>query len=174
MEGCLFCGIIAGKVSSFKVYEDGKYVAFLDIGPSSIGHTVVIPKTHYALLTDMPLNESAEFFAMAAAIAPKIQAALDAQGFNIGANVDKAAGQAVPHVHIHIIPRYEDDGGGAIQSIVRMPPPERKEELQAQLNELSVKIREELKGLDLGAPSAPTEKKPEAKKKEKKWKFFEE
>ncbi|MEL4306235.1 HIT family protein [Methanococcoides sp. LMO-2] len=118
---CLFCNIIKGDIPSYKVYEDETAYAFLDINPCSKGHTVVVPKTHYENFTEMPAEEAAALFATVRMIARLVEDAVSADGSNIGLNNKPAAGQAVPHVHVHIIPRFEGDNGGSMHSIVHVP-----------------------------------------------------
>lgn len=119
MPDCLFCKIVAGEISSHKVYEDAHVLAFLDIFPCTKGHTVLIPKKHVATLWDI----NTETFELVAAglqtAAGKVQAILKPDGMNIGLNNGKAAGQAVGHMHWHILPRWEGDGGGSMHSIIR-------------------------------------------------------
>ncbi|MBN2094745.1 MAG: HIT family protein [Candidatus Aenigmarchaeota archaeon] len=124
---CLFCSIISGKIPALKVAEDGRFLAFLDISPSSRGHTVIIPKKHYASLLDMPLSEAEGYFGFIYSLSSQVMSAMGTDACNIGANVGKIAGQEVQHVHFHIIPRYAGDGGESVQAIVKMPF--RKEDL---------------------------------------------
>lgn len=109
MNDCLFCKIIAGQVPSHKIYEDEKTYAFLDIGPVSKGHALVVPKEHAADLNSG--SEEAAVAAMATVhrIAPIIMKALGAKGYNLGMNHGVAAGQDVFHTHLHIMPRYEGE-----------------------------------------------------------------
>ncbi|MEA3229964.1 MAG: HIT family protein, partial [archaeon] len=93
--------------------------AFLDINPSSEGHTVVIPKQHIEKFTDMAPDQAASLFSSVNKVASKVQEALNIQDSNIGINNGKSAGQEVPHVHVHIIPRKEGDGGWAMQAIIQ-------------------------------------------------------
>lgn len=110
MESCIFCKIINGEIPSTKVYEDDTVFAFLDIHPVNIGHTLVIPKEHHANLYDLPdaLLEKTSIVVKKIAIAIKNGLATD--GINIAMNNDGAAGQVVEHAHIHVIPRYSNDG----------------------------------------------------------------
>ena len=117
---CLFCKIVSGEIPSKKIYDDAHTFAFLDINPCTKGHTLVIPKKHHASLKAMPADEASALFAAALAIEKRIVDALQAAGANIGINDGRAAGQEVQHVHVHVIPRYSQDGGGAMQSIVHM------------------------------------------------------
>lgn len=116
---CIFCKIIKKEIPCYIVWEDEYVLAFLDAHPCSKGHTVVIPKQHFSTLWDM----NTETFDLVAhglrAAAGRVQARLKPDGMNVGINNGAAAGQAVPHVHWHIIPRYEGDGGGSMHSIVK-------------------------------------------------------
>ncbi len=107
---CIFCKIIAGKIPSAKVYEDHSIISFLDIAPANKGHILVLPKKHYETLTDTPETEVAGLFAAVKKIERALSSALGNDGYNILINNKKAAGQLVPHIHIHIIPRFADDG----------------------------------------------------------------
>lgn len=103
---CIFCAIAAGEIPSFKVYEDGDTIAYLDINPCSKGHTLVIPKAHYPDLAAIPDDALASLIQRVKAVAAKVVPALGADGFNILQNNGSAAGQSVFHVHFHIVPRY--------------------------------------------------------------------
>ncbi len=110
-NNCIFCAIAAGEIPSFKVYEDDLVLAYLDINPFSEGHTLVIPKEHYTGLLDTPTEKLQEIIARVQKIAAHIKTALPCDGFNILQNNGEAAGQTVPHLHFHIVPRV---GKGAI------------------------------------------------------------
>lgn len=107
---CIFCKIIDGKLPSAKIYEDAHVVAFLDINPVHPGHTLVVPKHHSVNLFDMPDRDIAAVFSAAKKIAQAVKEATGAGGVNVNMNNDKAAGQVVFHSHIHLIPRFENDG----------------------------------------------------------------
>ncbi len=119
MHTCIFCKIIAGEIPNYTVYEDDYTLAFLDIYPTTKGHTVVIPKVHTE--TVLGLNEAftKEFFAGVKRTQEKIAQVLSPDGFNIGWNQGDAGGQAVKHLHVHILPRWNGDGGGSMHSIVK-------------------------------------------------------
>ncbi|MGB9929579.1 MAG: HIT family protein [Methanosarcina sp.] len=121
-ENCLFCKIISGEIPSKKVYEDDTVFAFLDIHPASEGHTLVAPKKHYSNFTDMSAEDVASLFEAARKITAAVEKAFSAQGSNIGINNGEVAGQEVPHVHVHVIPRKKGDGGRGIKSIVWTEP----------------------------------------------------
>lgn len=110
MNECIFCRIAAGTLQATKVYEDANFVAFLDINPVSPGHTLVIPKKHCDRYEKMLPEEAAEIFLVVHKLAPKIASAVGADSYNIGVNSGLAAGQAVFHTHVHIMPRLPKDG----------------------------------------------------------------
>ena len=110
MEDCIFCKIAKGEIPSAKIYENEKVFAFLDIAPMNKGHALIVPKEHHKDLLDMPDNLLLEVMKAAKKVAKAIVKAVGADGFNIGQNNGRASGQAVMHYHIHIIPRFEDDG----------------------------------------------------------------
>ncbi len=119
---CIFCKIISGSIPSYKVYEDELVLAFLDIYPCSEGHTVVLPKKHIERFTDLDVKDASDLFASVHKISKGLCKAFDLHGMNIGMNVGEVAGQSIPHVHVHIIPRKEGDGGGSMHSIVKTNP----------------------------------------------------
>ena len=119
MSDCIFCKIIKGEVPNHMVYEDGNVLAFLDIFPHAKGHTVVIPKQHIETYLDLSENELVKLSVGVKKAMEKIQAVLKPDGYNIGWNQKSAGGQVVPHLHIHIFPRYEGDGGGSVHSIAK-------------------------------------------------------
>jgi histidine triad (HIT) family protein len=119
---CLFCKIVAGEIPSHKVYEDDFVYAFLDIYPCSEGHTVVLPKQHFSKFTEMNEKEASALFSSVNTIAKVVENTMEIKGSNIGMNNGLVAGQTVPHVHVHIIPRNENDNGGSMHSIVETKP----------------------------------------------------
>ncbi|OYT26567.1 MAG: HIT family hydrolase [Candidatus Altiarchaeales archaeon ex4484_96] len=130
---CLFCKIAAGNISSEKIYETQDAMAFLDINPISKGHAVVIPKKHSQHLTQLNQDELGLLFDAVKQVSLMIEKGLNPDGFNIGVNQGKTAGQAIPHLHVHVIPRYLGDGGGSLHSIISNPPDESIEETARRL-----------------------------------------
>lgn len=110
MQQCLFCRIISGEIPAAKVYEDDNILAILDINPVNIGHTLVIPKAHYDALYVLPEDLLCEMSIGVQKLAVAIKHATAADGINIEMNNDRAAGQLIDHAHIHIVPRYTNDG----------------------------------------------------------------
>jgi len=107
---CVFCRIVRGEIPATTVYEDDQLLAFLDIAPLAPGHTLLIPKSHHVSLTTVPAELAGRLLATAARIAPAVMRAVEADGFNLLISNGACAGQVVPHVHLHIIPRLPEDG----------------------------------------------------------------
>jgi histidine triad (HIT) family protein len=110
MENCIFCKIVRGEIPSAKVLENEKVLAFLDINPVSKGHTLVIPKAHYAAYPEMPVDVLAALGDALQKIGSAVKSQLNFAGFNILLNNDRAAGQLIDHSHFHLIPRNVGDG----------------------------------------------------------------
>ena len=107
---CLFCDIIGGKKTGHFIYEDDSHVAFLDRYPIDVGHTLVVPKIHHEKITDMEPEKVGMLFSKVPRIASAILKATGADAFSLGQNNGRAAKQIIPHVHIHIIPRFNHKG----------------------------------------------------------------
>ncbi len=108
MDNCIFCKIISGKIPCDKVYEDAKTLAFLDANPASLGHSLVVSKNHYETFDEMREDDVKSLTVTAYKIAKAFKKI--SEGYNIIQNNKKVAGQVVPHVHFHIVPRSENDG----------------------------------------------------------------
>ena len=109
---CVFCKIVAGQIPAARVYEDDACLAFMDIAPLQLGHTLLIPKRHYERLSDMPAEDMARLGQAMPRLARAVLAATNAEGLNLYQTNGEAAGQVVPHVHFHFIPRTAGDGLG--------------------------------------------------------------
>jgi histidine triad (HIT) family protein len=118
MEECLFCKIISGDIPSEKVYEDEKVLAFLDINPRNPGHALVVPKKHYQTILEMPDEELGNIFIIVKKIAKAVKTGMKADGISIGQSNERAAGQVIPHVHFHVIPRFNAEGPPGLESIL--------------------------------------------------------
>jgi len=107
---CLFCNIISKKQDAYVIFEDDSHIAIMDKYPIQKGHSLVMPKIHREKIIDMSDGEVGKLFSMVPTIARGIMAATGADGFNIGQNNGRSANQIIPHVHVHIIPRYNKVG----------------------------------------------------------------
>ena len=108
---CIFCKIVAGQVPCTKLYEDDDVLAFLDINPVTYGHTLVISKEHYSTFLSTPKSVMNKVMNVAQRIGQVQIEQLGAKGVNILINSYEAAGQVVPHFHVHVIPRYTAKDG---------------------------------------------------------------
>ena len=108
--GTIFTEIIQGRESGYIIYEDEKHVVILDKYPIDYGHSLVITRHQYEKITDMPKDEVAELFSLVPKVASAILEATGAVAFSIAQNNGKEAKQIIPHVHVHIIPRYANKG----------------------------------------------------------------
>jgi len=107
---CIFCDIISKNREGHFIYEDDNHVAFLDKYPIDKGHVLVVPKHHYEKITDMSENQVGDLFSKIPKIAKAIMASTGAVAFSLAQNNGRAAKQIIPHVHVHIIPRYAEMG----------------------------------------------------------------
>ena len=127
MENCIFCKIAAGEIPSNTIYEDDSFRVILDLGPATKGHALVLPKNHYADLFEIPEDVLADAARVAKKVAGTMKEKLACDGLNLVQNNGETAGQTVMHFHLHIIPRYKDDG----QHILWKPTSPSAEELTA-------------------------------------------
>ena len=130
--GCIFCDILDGTRNGHLVYEDKDHIAILDKYPIDDGHTLVIPRKHHEKITDMDPNDVGKIFSLIPKIAKAVLAGAGADAFSLAQNNGKAAKQIIPHVHIHIIPRYNNKG--TVWTKRQIPTDE-------VLSELAVKIK---------------------------------
>ncbi len=131
---CIFCKIIAGQIPSMRVLETKSTLAFMDIGPLAEAHLLVIPKRHYVRLDEMSEQEIGDVTALLPRLARIVVKVTEAEGYNILQNNGPVAGQAVDHVHFHVIPRKEHDGLG-YRWPVKNYEPGRADEIHGQLLE---------------------------------------
>ena len=110
MENCVFCKIVAGELPADIVYGDDLVIAFLDIAPVNRGHTLVVPREHFFGITATHPEYRSRMMEVAARIGAALLRAVDADGFNLILSNGACAGQVVQHVHMHVIPRFPDDG----------------------------------------------------------------
>ena len=127
---CIFCKIVAVEIPAAVIFENESVVAFLDVGPLAEGHVLIIPRVHCARLSDLPASEGAQLGSVLPMVARALLEVTGAKGFNVLVNEGHTAGQLVPHVHIHLVPRVANDGLGYRWNAGTYPP-ERAEELAA-------------------------------------------
>ena len=130
-SNCVFCKIVAGQIPCYKVYEDQFNVAFLDIAPFEKGHVLVVPKFHAVYFTDLPSAQIPPLGAAVQKVAAMLLARLPCDGFNIVQNNGARATQVVPHVHFHVVPRW--NSSGVSWTSLKYDGPEELEEIQRRL-----------------------------------------
>ncbi len=118
----IFSQIVEGEIPARVVYEDETTMAFLDANPLAPGHTLVIPKDEYERLNDIPDDVATDLYATIHRLIPAVEEGVDADASTVAFNNGEEAGQEVPHVHCHIVPRFEGDGGGPIHGIAGDQP----------------------------------------------------
>lgn len=133
-DNCIFCKIIAGEIPSYTLHEDEKFKVILDVGPAARGHALILPRDHYANLYELPEETAAEAIKLAKKMMIRITDKLKCDGFNIVQNNGEAAGQTVNHFHMHLIPRYKNDGE-ILKYIAGEPGPEELEQIKNTITE---------------------------------------
>ena len=112
MDDCIFCKIANGEIPSSTIYEDDDFRVFLDLGPATRGHALLVPKEHYANVFELDDEIAKKAILVAKKVGAKMKEALGCDGLNLVQNNGEAAGQTVFHFHLHLIPRYKDDNAG--------------------------------------------------------------
>lgn len=132
-EDCIFCKIANGEIPSKTLYEDDLFKVILDLGPATKGHALILPKDHYANLFELPEEVAGDAMKLAKKMATKMKENLQADGFNLVQNNGEVAGQTVHHFHLHLIPRYKEDG----QHILWEPGTVTQDELEEIKNQIT-------------------------------------
>ena len=130
---CIFCKIANGEIPSRTLYEDEKFRVIMDLGPATRGHSLILPKEHYANLYEIPEDLAADAAKLAKKLAIRMTEKLGADGFKIIQSNNEAAGQTVPHYHVHLIPRYQNDGQHILWNPGELPAEEMDEILNTIL-----------------------------------------
>lgn len=125
-EDCIFCKIANGEIPSKTLYEDEDFRIILDLGPATKGHALILPKEHASNLYELPDELASKVLVLAKKMAAQMKDKLHCDGLNLVQNNGEAAGQTVMHFHLHMIPRYKDDG----QTILWTPGETTQEELE--------------------------------------------
>lgn len=108
-DGCLFCAIVEGRAPAARVFEDERTVAFLDINPATRGHLLVVPRRHARDLLSVPVDDLVACTVTSRHLAARVVERLGATGVNLVNACGSSAWQTVPHLHMHVVPRYDDD-----------------------------------------------------------------
>lgn len=132
-DDCIFCKIANGEIPSKTLYEDEQFRVILDLGPATKGHALILPKEHAANLYELPDETAAAAIKLAKKMALLMKEKLCCDGLNLVQNNGEAAGQTVSHFHLHLIPRYKEDG----QSINWVPMKPTQDELEAVRKEIA-------------------------------------
>ena len=133
---CIFCKIVSGKLRARIINENDYAMAFLDAFPLSSGHTLVVPKAHFSKVQDMDKEYSCAIFSIACQIAAILEPTVRVNASTIAIHNGRDAGQEVPHVHIHIVPRSVNDGAGPIHSMFNSRPKLNDEEMDKLADKL--------------------------------------
>ncbi len=130
---CLFCKIINKEIPAEIIYEDDEALAILDVHPKAPGHTMILPKIHAENILDLADEKIQGVFKAVKKVVELLNKSLKPDGFTIGINHGKVSGQTIEHLHIHVLPRYHNDAGGSIHSIIDNPPKESLEEIKKKI-----------------------------------------
>lgn len=126
-NNCIFCKIANGEIPSKTLYEDEEFRVILNLGPATKGHALILPKSHFKNLYELPEEMAGKVMKLAKKMAAVMTEKLDCDGFNLVQNNNEVAGQTVFHFHMHLIPRYENDN----QRITWKPMEPTQDELEA-------------------------------------------
>jgi histidine triad (HIT) family protein len=159
-EDCIFCSIVSGSVPAKKIYEDDRVLAFLDINPRNPGHTLVIPKKHVETLIETSKADAAYLFQIVKKIAEAVKSGTNADGISISQSNGKAAGQLVPHLHFHVIPRFETEGPVGLEGYLSV-----KKMDEESMDKVANGIKDNLGSVEVSETAPEETEAPEEKKK---------
>ena len=132
-NNCIFCKIANGEIPSKTLYEDEEFRVILDLAPATKGHALILPKSHFKNLYELPEKTAGKVMKLAKKMATTMTEKLGCDGFNVVQNNNEVAGQTVFHFHMHLIPRYENDN----QRIAWNPTEMTQDELEAIKNQIT-------------------------------------
>ena len=135
-ESCVFCNIVKKQMPASIIYQNQAVMAFLDIRPLTMGHTLVIPKHHYSDILDIPEEELIQVYLVTKKVSLPIKEATHADGISIVQQNGKAAGQDIFHLHVHIVPRFEEQKLPSFHELVEVE--------RAKLDDMAKRIKEKL------------------------------
>jgi histidine triad (HIT) family protein len=133
---CIFCKIVNDSTSARIIDQNDKAIAFLDAFPLSAGHTLIVPKSHYSKVQDMDREYSSDVFNLLWKVSGAVEKAAGVNASTIAIHNGREAGQEVPHVHVHIIPRSLRDGAGPVHSMFKERPKLSSKELDLMLQSI--------------------------------------
>ena len=138
-ESCRFCNIVLGEDQASIIYENDRVLAFMDLHPANVGHTLVVPREHWETIYDIPEKVLADLFAVVKRVSVAVKKTVSAEGISILQFNERAAGQSVKHFHVHVVPRFRGD---AISKFMRgMSGPGFKKVERRDLGETAEKIK---------------------------------
>ena len=132
-NNCIFCKIANGEIPSKTLYEDEEFRVILDLAPVTKGHALILPKSHFKNLYELPDETAQKVMKLAKKMATTMTEKLECDGFNLLQNNNEVAGQTIFHFHMHLIPRYENDN----QKIAGNPTEMTQDELEAVKNQIT-------------------------------------
>lgn len=138
---CVFCRIASGKIPAKIMLQNESAMALLDAFPLSVGHTLVIPRSHYAKLQDMKRPDAMALFEMTWQVVSAVEAGSQTMATTIAVHNGREAGQEIPHVHVHLIPRKPGDGAGPVHSMFRNRPNPGPEEMESLRSKIVANLR---------------------------------
>ncbi len=136
-EDCIFCKIIAGQIPCTKVYEDDRALVFMDVSPLNKGHLLVVPKEHFGNVVEIDPELYGRLYSLVCKMAKAVQASVGPEGMNVMQLNGMAGNQVVPHLHIHLVPRWTGDG---LTICAWEPALGNKEDIAAAAEEIKSKI----------------------------------
>ena len=136
LSDCIFCKIVSKEIPTKILVETESCIGFLDAFPLAKGHALVIPKRHYEKLQDLPINVNTEVFSTVHSLISKVDSLTGAT--LVAVHNGKQSGQEIPHVHVHLIPRSEDDSAGAVHSMFSKKPDLSKSEIEELCSKLRI------------------------------------
>jgi histidine triad (HIT) family protein len=138
---CIFCQIASGKIPAKIMLQNESAMALLDAFPLTVGHTLVIPRSHYAKLQDMKRLDAVAMFEMTWQVVSAVEAGSQTMATTIAVHNGREAGQEIPHVHVHIIPRKPGDGAGPVHSMFGKRPKLGPEEMESLRSKIATNLR---------------------------------
>jgi len=136
LSDCIFCKIVSKEIPTKILVETESCIGFLDAFPLAKGHALVIPKRHYEKLQDLPININTEVFSTVHSLISKVDSLTGAT--LVAVHNGKQSGQEIPHVHVHLIPRSEDDSAGAVHSMFSKKPDLSESEIEELCSKLQI------------------------------------